>query len=696
MKKTTKILSIILILLFATCLLFACDGESNELIFKTLTVDGTSVDGGVVDNSITSFRFIDEIETKGKSTYEVGLDEYGIQIATTKVVPLEEGENKFYIFEKLDNKIANTYVVEIYRKHMYTINFNTNGAESIDSQEIEEGGFLAPVVDPVKVGYTFVGWSYDVATPITSNITVNAIWTANADTKYTVEYYFQGFDDSSVYEKNESLTQHLTGTTGEKVTINPTSFQYFSFDSTKSKYIGTIKADGSLVLKLYFKRIVYYISAYNGDKKAGEVTHEGSWGYFYGKEVTITATPNPGYNFVCWKVGDEIVSTSSVYTFTVERGMMLEAVWEKRNDIPYTIEYYVQNIDDDEYTKDESLTEIYYGTTGKYINIDAKSIEGLAFTYTNSVDSGYIQGDGSLVLKLYYDRRIYELRIRCANESAGMISDVTGSYRYGKEFTITATTNPGYTFEGWDDGTSIVSANESYTFNLKKKTDLTAKWSANTNTPYTIEYYFQDADGTYIKDETLTKYCTGTTDTYVEVEGETFENFGIVSTYNRGKINGDGSLVIKLKYKRNTYRVSVSADTGGTAKGGDRYRYGQEVTVSVEVEEGYEFNGWTISGEYVGYESTYTFIVEGNVSVRANITAKTVKYTVEHYFQDADSAEYVRDDTKTQILEGKTGDYVVAKALEIEHYTYRYTSYDKGEIKGDGSLVLRVLYDIDS
>jgi hypothetical protein len=42
---------------------------------------------------------------------------------------------------------------------------------------------------------------------------------------------------------------------------------------------------------------------------------------------------------------------------------------------------------------------------------------------------------------------------------------------------------------------------------------LKANWIANTNTPYTVEHYFQNMDGeTYPQTAEYTDYLTGTTD----------------------------------------------------------------------------------------------------------------------------------------------------------------------------------------
>ena len=63
----------------------------------------------------------------------------------------------------------------------YTITFDTNGGTPIDSIVAEEATTIDKPAEPTKEGYTFLYWQlngeeYDFKTPITSEITLTAIW----------------------------------------------------------------------------------------------------------------------------------------------------------------------------------------------------------------------------------------------------------------------------------------------------------------------------------------------------------------------------------------------------------------------------------------------------------------------------------------------------------------------------------------
>lgn len=110
------------------------------------------------------------------------------------------------------------------------------------------------------------------------------------------------------------------------------------------------------------------------------------------------------------------------------------------------------------------------------------------------------------------------------------------------------TTRAGYTFISW-----------SYDFTqpIIKDTDITATWSANTDTAYKVEYYLENIDDA---DYSLYETCNlqGTTDTTATAEIKTYDHFTFYENNSvlNGNISGNGSLVLKVYYTRNTYTLS--------------------------------------------------------------------------------------------------------------------------------------------
>ena len=94
-----------------------------------------------------------------------------------------------------------------------------------------------------------------------------------------------------------------------------------------------------------------------------------------------------------------------------------------------------------------------------------------------TVSSGTILADGSLVLKLYYDRDTYTVSY---NSDGGSTAPTGGTYKVGETVTVgSAVTKTGYTFAGWNDGTTTYNPADTFSMPASNVT-LTAQWTANT------------------------------------------------------------------------------------------------------------------------------------------------------------------------------------------------------------------------
>lgn len=124
----------------------------------------------------------------------------------------------------------------------------------------------------------------------------------------------------------------------------------------------------------------------------------------------------------------------------------------------------------------------------------------------------------------------------------------------------------GYSFAGWTteangSGTKFSAGDSARVDNGSN--DLYAQWAPNTNTKYTVEFYYQDGDS-YRLDHSDPR--TGTTDTTVsvtDVDKADKENGKYVydttaANVESGKVAADGSLVLKLYFKLNQADVTVN------------------------------------------------------------------------------------------------------------------------------------------
>ena len=205
---------------------------------------------------------------------------------------------------------------------------------------------------PQRTGYTFGGWMYQNSDETTyqanakfdmpnKDVTLTAQWTPSEGTGYMVEYYLENLDDAG-YTRTEQITNR--GKTNDRVSAEEKTYDGFTLDKTipGTKDSGTIAADGSLVLKLYYTRNSYNVTyQYEGtapdgapDVNALSGTHK------YGAEVTVdtkvSADAVAGYTFSGWST-DDVTVTDGKFTMPATNVTLKGKFEEKTNPLTYTI-----------------------------------------------------------------------------------------------------------------------------------------------------------------------------------------------------------------------------------------------------------------------------------------------------------------------------------------------------------------------
>jgi uncharacterized repeat protein (TIGR02543 family) len=290
------------------------------------------------------------------------------------------------------------------------VSFDSNeGTEVADVTGVRFEATIDKPVDPEKEGYTFGGWFKEeslvnewifASDKVTEAITLYAKWEANTDTVYTVQHYQQDVTGEG-YTLVEADTEDKTGTTGTIATASPKDYTGFTLDADKSNIEGTIEPDGSLVLKLYYDRDAFTVSF---DSNEGTEVADVTGVRF---EATINKPVDPekeGYTFGGWFKEESLVNEWIFASDKVTEAITLYAKWEANTDTVYTVQHYQQDVTGEGYTLVEADTEDKTGTTGTIATASPKDYTGFTLDADKSNIEGTIEPDGSLVLKLYYDR----------------------------------------------------------------------------------------------------------------------------------------------------------------------------------------------------------------------------------------------------------------------------------------------------
>nr|WP_314995126.1 right-handed parallel beta-helix repeat-containing protein [uncultured Treponema sp.] len=252
----------------------------------------------------------------------------------------------------------------------HTVTFNANGGAytggatattrtALHGQKIPEP---TAAEQPNNTGKTFASWCTDAAgttawnfatDTVTHDITLYAKWVAGTGTAYyKVEHYKQKLDGTYPATATETDTG-LAGITGAPLSVGNgitlKTYPGFEFD-TLEPASPTIAADGSTVVKVYYKQNVVTITLkvdggtggslkgeYNGTSETASGNTPKNLTVPRGSTVSFTATPATGYAVHSWTGLTASPSTSTTATLAVTA------------DTAVTVKFYQNTLDADDH-----------------------------------------------------------------------------------------------------------------------------------------------------------------------------------------------------------------------------------------------------------------------------------------------------------------------------------------------------------
>jgi len=538
----------------------------------------------------------------------------------------------------------------------------------------------AATAEAAKPGYTFVKWTPDLAAMTTAGATYTAEMSAKTGVAYKVEIYTMGLDGK--YGTPEVLDK--TGATDEPVSYAPEAKTGFTVDEEdvltpeKSVLSGTVAADGSLTLKVYYSRNQHTIT-YNVDDKQHKVET-----YYFGEAITILENlTKEGYTFSGWKNTDGtmaflpatmpdndivingaftvnsynliyVVDGSTYKTVPYEFGATITAeaaptkegyTFSGWSEIPATMPAKDTTITGSFSINTYDLIYVVDGTTYKTVPYEfgatitaeaAPTKEGYTFSGWSTIPATMPAEDTTVTGSFKVNQ--YDALFYVDDKLVATVPTNFGETPVAPNAATAEAAKPGYTFVKWTpDLAAMTTAGATYT----------AEMTANSGIVYKVNTYKQNVDTDGNKTYTMTTETfdgtAGDVAKYIvkAFDGFTFEkgtNYDETANTVSGTINGDGSTVLDIYYTRN----KITVDVNGEQK--DYYfdEQIQEPTKPIP-DEGYEQDGWkdedgnkvdfpynvpdeeddkiTITPVFVPKEYTATFVAEGTT-----VETKTVAY----------------------------------------------------------------------
>lgn len=596
---------------------------------------------------------------------------------------------------------------------IYNLNGGTlNGKTNPDTYNIETPTFT--LNNPTRTGYIFAGWCESKDTSYVYNRNANEVIKKDESdsTSCFIPECYASLDYAPVFDPAYYLAKYpdLKSAYGDDANKALSHFvKYgmkegrqgsaeFEVNAYKAKYKDLKDAFGDNLPKYY----IHYILA---GKSEGRTISQASISIYQGSigNRTYTATWTPiEYSIVYTKgytnnAKDDVIQSGIKYNKDVT---LISNPFTGRS---YTVKYSTSTTD-----RDWDKVTAPAGFNGT-----------LEFAHWNILSKTYAAGT----------------KLKNLTTKNGDKITATAQWK-DKKFTLPVVSRPGYVFAGWYSmvDRKVYKANTEYTISqalTAYDNTFTAQWTAKTDTPYKVEHYKMNLDGTTY---TLadTDNFKGTTDTSVTPAIKTYEGFTSPSTQTV-TIKGDGTTVVKYYYTRNKYTLDLNGLINGTLRGNlvdvvknpitgaeDRHTAGTAVVT---------VNGTVVGNKVTDYcnevyygssisiittaESGYNIIDNSNVNfkmpaegktVTVTINAKDTKYLVRHWKKNVntDSKTYnensLNDSNYTmydaEYLNGKAYSWVKPVVRTLEGFTYKGVLPSEGTayVKPDGTTVIDVYY----
>lgn len=589
---------------------------------------------------------------------------------------------------KADGSLVINYY---YARNKYTQTFKSeketeNGTET---EVIADGnyryGTMMPTPAVYRPGYEFLGWEDEEGAGVpkkvpSENKTYIAKWKALEGITYTVKYYVQNTDNSG-YSLSE--TAALTGQMGEEVTAKAADFDEKVYHLKGELPKGTIKADGSLVLKVYYDLNEYKLTfdAKGGESDQTEVTAR------YGDKIASPMPTRKGYVFEGWYT-DEACENAFGQTMPA-KDMTVYAKWEKQK-VNYTVRHLMEKLPDaekenpggdkeeypdlDKPVEEENSyilyeEEVFAAYPEDKVTPDVKRYEGFTSPETQTVA---VDGNGNTVIEYKYARNIHKLKL----VDRGV--DENNMEGFGMPFGAAITEvaiREGYLFEGWYTDKDFKNRFDGTM--PDKDLTLYAKQTPVMSS-YTVYHYKESVDGSYfgLTDEEV---LSGLTESEVTPQPKQYEGFTSPEA-KTGQVNGWGGPDIWYHYKRNSYNLTYVLNNGEDNKT-SKVRYEADIT-NTPSRTGYAFAGW-YTDEALTQPYVQTTMPAHDLTLYAKWEAGMKTYQVRHYQQSIGNSEQY-DLAETETVTAKTGEHLTLAVKAYEGFTapkpVSYDVVDDGEV----------------
>lgn len=482
-------------------------------------------------------------------------------------------------------------------------------------------------------GYDFIKWTKN-GTQVSTNTSYS--FTVTEAASFEAHFQLQSFTINASTNPSNGGSVNGSGTYNYGQTCVLTATPAIGYDfiswtkngtqvSTNSSYSFTVTEAANFVAHFQLQSFAINTSSdpYNGG------TINGGGTYYYGQTCTLTATPSTGFDFVNWTKNGSLISTNSIYSFTVTEEANFVAHFQLQS---FTIN--ASSNPNNSGTISGSGTYNY----GQTCTLTATPNPGYTFlrwtkdgtqVSTNFSYSFTVMESASFVA--HFQMNNYVISISSNPSNGGTVSG-GGAFHYGDNCTVTATTNPGFNFINWTENGNPVSNQPTYTFTITSDRSLVANFTTQNYVITAIanptESGTVSGSGGYNYGDNCTLSATANTGYIFQKWTKNGTQVSTNPTYSFTVIE---SATFIAHFTMVDYNISVDASPteGGNVNGGGTFNYGQICTVQASANIGFAFVNWMENGAQVSDQPNYSFTVTSNRDLVAHFIPLSYEITAE-------------------------------------------------------------------
>ena len=449
------------------------------------------------------------------------------------------------------------------------------------------------------------------------------------DITYVAQYKSQLEKAKIVFDLDGGTTEHST-TPIYRSTISSSDF---FFDVTKPNYSfrgwqynGELVFDqlGNKLSTPSIKETMRFVASYSQNvylnitkniDEAGEVYGSGTYDYY--SRVELYASPNTGYSFDGWYYKNSIISNQPQLIYIVDKtDITLEA--------RFSLNYYRLEVESVHPSLGQVAINDHFKVSSDEANIKYKSnvtVSAQSSTQEYSFLGWYDDKDKLIspsyvynfqmpnhdyILFAKWDAPSYRVTINKNRENGGTVTGA-GMYGYSTSVTVSQTTNPGYSFDGWYIDGVKKGQLDNYRFNMPaNNVSITASWDLITyNVTYNLDGGKIDSGSnpkTYtVEDNIILNNPTKTGYTFRFWTAYIGSSFREITALGNGMA---GDVTVKANWWPVEYSISLDPNGGELADTVFEIRYDDSYVLPTPTRLGYKFDGWKGNGRLVSQSGT--------------------------------------------------------------------------------------------